>query len=62
VLSGFGIHLVRVSERVDAALPPLADIRAEVAREWENDRRNKAIEAKYARLLQQYDVVIEGKP
>jgi hypothetical protein len=62
VLSGFGIHLVRVSERVDAALPPLAEVRAEVAREWENDRRNKAIEARYARLLQQYDVVIEGKP
>lgn len=62
VLSGYGIHLVKVAERASAALPPLADVRAEVAREWENDRRTKASEASYARLLKQYDVVIEGKP
>lgn len=45
-----------------AILPPLADVRAEVIREWENDRRTKASEASEARLLKQRDVVIEGKP
>jgi len=62
VVSGYGIHLVKVTERISAALPPLADVRAEVTREWENDRRTKAREASYARLLKQYDIVLEGKP
>jgi hypothetical protein len=61
VLSGYGIHLVRVTDRAAAALPPLAAIRAEVAREWENDRRVAASEASFQRAKAKYDVVIEGR-
>jgi hypothetical protein len=60
--SGVGVHLVRVTELVPPKVPPLADVRAEVVREWENDRRVAASEASYARARAKYDVVIEGKP
>lgn len=59
--SGVGVHLVKVTELVPPALPPLADVRAEVTREWENDRRVAANEASYTRARARYDVVIEGK-
>lgn len=62
VLSGYGVHLLRVTERTAAALPPLAEVRAEVAREWENDRRIKASEESYKRARAKYDVVIEARP
>lgn len=60
VVSGFGTHLVKVSERVPAALPPLEAVRPQVAREWENDRRTRALEEDYRRLRQRYEVVIDA--
>lgn len=61
VRSGLGYHLVRISARQPAVLPPLAAVRADVAREWEAARRRDALEADYARLRERYDVVIEGQ-
>jgi len=61
VVSGFGVHLVRVTKRSPATLPPLAEIRAAVAREWENDRRIAANEARYRDALKKYSVMIEGR-
>ena len=60
--SGVGVHLVRLTELVPPKAPPLAEVRAEVVREWENDRRIKASEASYARARARYNVVIEGQP
>jgi hypothetical protein len=60
--SGVGVHLVRLTELVPPQTLPLADIRAQVVREWENDRRVAASEASYARARARYDVVIEGLP
>lgn len=57
--SGYGLHMVRLSARTQAVVPPLAEIRAQVAREWESERRNKAATARYAALRKAYDVVIE---
>jgi hypothetical protein len=59
--SGVGVHLVRLTDLVPPQLPPLVDVRAEVVREWENDRRVAASAASYARARARYDVVIEGK-
>jgi len=59
--SGVGVHLVRLTELVPPKAPPLAEVRAEVQREWENDRRVKASEASYARARARYNVVIEGQ-
>jgi hypothetical protein len=62
IRSAYGVHLVRLDSRAPSALPPLAEIRAKVAREWENDRRTKARNARMAELRQSYDVVIEELP
>ncbi len=59
--SGVGVHLVRVTELVPPKFPLLADIRADVQREWENDRRIAASEASYKRARARYEVVIEGR-
>jgi hypothetical protein len=59
--SGFGVHLVRIGERKPGYLPALDEARQAVTREWESDRRKATSEANYARLRQQYDVVIEGE-
>ncbi len=60
--SGVGVHLVRLTALAPPKVPPLADVRAKVVREWENDRRLAAKEASYARARARYDVVIESKP
>ncbi len=58
--SGYGVHLVLVSERTDGSLPGLADVRDAVGREWANEQRLKANDDFYQRLLQRYSVTIEG--
>ena len=61
VQSGFGTHLVRVTQRTPGALPPLDEIRVAVSREWERDRRERALAANLADLRRRYSVVIEAK-
>ena len=57
--SGFGVHLVLLSERTDGSMPALEDVRAAVRREWTNARRMEANEKFYQTLLQRYTVTIE---
>ena len=57
--SGYGVHLVLVSERVEGRLPALAEIRDAVAREWASSRRVEANEKFYQELLKRYTVTIE---
>jgi hypothetical protein len=59
--SGFGLHLVRVAARTPGTLPPLAEIRPLVSREWESARRRDALEANLKSLRAKYDVVIEAR-
>jgi PPIC-type PPIASE domain len=60
--SAFGQHLVRVTTRVPARIPPLAEVRAAVAREWENERRMASLAENYKALRSRYEVVIEAAP
>ena len=57
--SGFGVHLVLLSDRIDGSLPALEDVRAAVRREWTNARRMEANEQFYQTLLKRYVVTIE---
>jgi hypothetical protein len=59
VESGYGVHLVKVSERSEARLPALADVREVVRREWDNARRQEANEKFFQELLKRYVVTIE---
>lgn len=59
IASGMGAHLVRITGRQPAVLPPLADIRPKVLREWENDRRERNRAQAYRSMLENYTVVID---
>ena len=61
VASTFGGHDVRVVERTPETLPALAEIRDEVVREWENDRRQRARSARYGSIRPEYEVIVEAK-
>ena len=57
--SSFGAHYVRVSDRTPAAAPQLAALRDHVAREWENERRQRARNDAYTKMRGEYQVSIE---
>lgn len=57
--SGYGVHLVLVTERNDSRLPPLGEIRGEVRREWLNFKRTEATDKFYEALLKRYTIRIE---
>jgi PPIC-type PPIASE domain len=59
VESGYGVHLVFVSERAEGRLPALAEVRDTVRREWANARRLEANEQFYQAMLKHYVVTIE---
>lgn len=59
VESGYGVHLVKVSERSEGRLPALAEVREVVRREWDNARRKEANEKFFQELLKRYVVTIE---
>ena len=59
VRSGYGLHLVRVLRNTPGRPATLAEVRAAVERDWENDRRIQANDAYYRRLRASYDVVID---
>ena len=59
VASGFGLHLVRVTERVPDRMPSLDEARDAVAREWTNARRKELEDQRFSELLKGYAVTIE---
>lgn len=59
--SGFGLHLVFVTERVEGRLPSLDEVRPAVERDFSAERRKEQLAALYQRLLEKYTVVIERK-
>jgi hypothetical protein len=59
VTSGYGMHLVFIRERAEGWVPPLAEVRDAVHREWANAQRLEANEQFYQRLRQRYIVTVE---
>ncbi|HXJ59241.1 MAG TPA: peptidylprolyl isomerase [Verrucomicrobiae bacterium] len=57
--SGYGMHLVHISERTEGRAPALGEVRDAVRREWANTRRLEANEKFYEELLKRYAVTIE---
>lgn len=60
VESGFGMHLVYISERTEGHLPALTEVRDAVRREWEDAQRLESNEKFYRDLLKHYTVTVEG--
>jgi hypothetical protein len=57
--SGYGVHLVQITERVEGRVPELSEVREAVAREWGAAERKERSEALYRKLLASYKVVVE---
>jgi hypothetical protein len=62
IASSFGAHYVRVSERSPEVAPTLAAVRDQVVREWENERRLRALSDAYTQMRRRYEVSVEARP
>ncbi|MCZ6831225.1 MAG: peptidylprolyl isomerase [Gammaproteobacteria bacterium] len=60
IYSGYGAHLVKVSERIDAGQSALADIREWVEREYLVQKRKEQKELAFQRLRENYQITIES--
>ncbi|WP_419695417.1 peptidyl-prolyl cis-trans isomerase [Mesorhizobium muleiense] len=62
VTSGYGTHLVRVSERAEARELPFEQIRDAARREWLHARKVQANDALYEKLRSRYVIKVENLP
>jgi len=60
VLSGYGVHLVYVSNVSEPPAPVFAEVRERVTLDWKTDRGEELNEKFYANLRDQYTIVIEA--
>jgi hypothetical protein len=59
VSSGFGLHLVYVSDRVPARMPGLDEVKDDVQRELMSLRRQQSVDGLYEKLAENYVIEIE---
>ena len=59
VESGYGLHLVLVSERSEDRMPELAEVREAVTRDWRVREREQTNEDLFQKLRERYHVVVE---
>ena len=58
--SSYGWHLVRITQRQPRRLPPLAEVRDAVRRDWLEERRAAANRVALARWRQRYEIRMDG--
>jgi parvulin-like peptidyl-prolyl isomerase len=58
VKSPYGLHLVRVTERVDGHDPDLAEVRDVVLQKWRTEMRDEFQDQAYDQLLAKYEIVL----
>ncbi len=56
VKSGYGLHLVRVEERIEALKPPWEKVRADVVSAWSDENRRTANDKLYKKLRGEYEI------
>ncbi|NUP06228.1 MAG: peptidyl-prolyl cis-trans isomerase [Polyangiaceae bacterium] len=61
IRSSFGIHFVRVDDRVEAQSPPLAAVIERARAELESESRKRRFEVEMRRLRARYDVTLETR-
>ncbi len=59
VESGYGLHLVLVSERSEDRMPELAEVREAVTRDWRVREREQTNDEIFQKLREKYRVVVE---
>ncbi len=59
VASGLGVHLVRVTQRVESELPPFMELREAVLQRWRELESDRLLAERIAALKADYDVEID---
>ena len=62
VASGYGFHLVRISEKLDARMPELASVIEKVRTDFMFEQRQKTNKEIYDKFKERYEIVIEDMP
>ncbi|MBW1863358.1 MAG: peptidyl-prolyl cis-trans isomerase [Deltaproteobacteria bacterium] len=62
VASGYGYHLVRISEKIDARTPELASVIEKVRTDFMFEQRQKTNKEIYEKFKERYEIVIEDTP
>ena len=62
IASGYGLHLVMITEKIDARMPELASVIDNVRTDYMFEHRQKTNKAIYERFKEQYEIVVEDKP
>lgn len=57
--SGYGQHLILISDRIEGRLPPLSEVRKQVQSEWMTEEAKQTSEKFYESLRSRYNVKIE---
>lgn len=60
--SGYGLHLVRISEKIDSQIPELAFVVDKVRTDWMYEQRKKMNEEIYEKFKERYEIVVEAFP
>jgi len=59
--SAYGVHLIYIHEHTEDHVPPLADIRDHVEREWMSMKEDEANEIFYKSLYQSYKIIVNDE-
>jgi hypothetical protein len=60
--SGYGLHLVRISEKIDSRMPELASVIDKVRTDLMFEQRQKMNKEIYERFKERYEIVVEDLP
>jgi peptidyl-prolyl cis-trans isomerase C len=60
IRSGYGVHLIHISQKLPSRVPELAEVRSQVLTEFKNQRLKASNEAFYERLRGHYRVEVDG--
>jgi len=59
VTSAYGVHLIYITSRTAARLPPLAEIHRRVVKAWRTLKQHEANEVFYQSLYQRYEIILD---
>lgn len=62
IASSYGLHLVNISERIEARVPELASVIDRVRTDFIFEQRQKTNKSIYQRLKERYEIVVEDIP
>lgn len=61
VLSSYGMHVVRIRQRVPPRLPVLSEVRNQIARDLSGERLRSAADGYYEGLRRRFEIVVDAE-